>query len=68
MIEDIQVYSPVKVEIYNRWGNLVFASEDYDNKWEGKHNGKELPGGVYFYVVDFGTGDPAITGNITLIR
>lgn len=45
------------VTIYNRWGDLVFEIENYNNTtnvFTGKgKNGKELPAGTYFYKVDF---------------
>jgi len=33
-----------KVKIYNRWGSLIFQSNDYQNNW-----GKEAETGTYFY-------------------
>ena len=39
-----------EVVILNRWGNIVFSSENYQNNWDGKDNlGKELVDGVYTY-------------------
>ncbi|MCC5918588.1 MAG: gliding motility-associated C-terminal domain-containing protein [Cryomorphaceae bacterium] len=39
-----------RVEIYNRWGQRIFYSEDYlHNWWDGTFNGKLLPAGVYTY-------------------
>jgi gliding motility-associated-like protein len=39
-----------EVIILNRWGNVVFSSQDYQNNWDGKDtSGKELTDGVYFY-------------------
>lgn len=43
--------------IFNRWGGVVFASEDYKNDWIGQSNqgvvaigsGQGLPDGTYFY-------------------
>ncbi len=40
----------IEMEIYNRWGGLVFKTEDPDINWNGENlNGKELSDGVYFY-------------------
>ncbi len=54
-IENIEVFMPNNVNIFNRWGDLVFTGENYDNvnvKWDGKDNKKnlQLPDGTYFYV------------------
>jgi gliding motility-associated-like protein len=39
-----------KVLILNRWGNIVFSSDNYQNNWDGKDNsGRALVDGVYTY-------------------
>jgi gliding motility-associated-like protein len=35
-----------KLEIYNRWGDLLYRNEDYDNSWSGEN----LNEGVYYYI------------------
>jgi gliding motility-associated-like protein len=46
-----------KVTIFNRWGDVVFEKEKYDNdlrKFEGlNQNGHILPSGTYFYQIEF---------------
>ena len=42
----------VDMKIYNRWGNLIFQTDDPDILWDGTVNGKNVPGGVYYYVCD----------------
>jgi gliding motility-associated-like protein len=47
----------INLEIFNRWGNLVYKSPDYKNEWNGKGNqpnnilGEDLPNGTYYYIV-----------------
>lgn len=43
----------VTVHIFNRYGNKVFESRDYRNKWPGTYNNKPVPDGTYYAVVDF---------------
>ena len=39
-----------EVIILNRWGNVVFSSDNYQNNWDGKDNsGRELVNGVYTF-------------------
>jgi gliding motility-associated-like protein len=39
-----------EVIILNRWGNVVFSSDNYQNNWDGKDNsGRALVDGVYTY-------------------
>ncbi len=68
VIGNIDIYTNVKVEIYNRWGNKVYGSDNYANDWDGRRNGDELPGGVYFYTIDLNNGQKALTGSLTLLR
>jgi len=44
--------SKIDMRIYNRWGGLVYETEDPDINWAGvdSNTGEELPSGVYFYV------------------
>ncbi len=44
----------IEMKIYNRWGNLVFTTEDPNINWDGKNekNGKLCPDGVYYYICD----------------
>jgi gliding motility-associated-like protein len=49
----------IHLEVYNRWGNLVFKNVDYKNEWEGTTNvgirlGDVLPDGTYYYIVNVG--------------
>ncbi len=40
------------IYIYNRWGTLLFTSENTDlHEWDAKVNGETVPAGTYFYVV-----------------
>ena len=59
------------VYIYNRWGTLIFQSEQgqYEMKpWDGTYNGKALPVDSYFYMIeyndDYTTGSK---GNVSII-
>ena len=42
----------VKIEIFNRWGNLVYETTDPDILWDGtnKENGNLCADGTYYYV------------------
>lgn len=41
----------VNIKIYNRWGNIVFESDDINVNWDGKEqkSKKDCPDGVYYY-------------------
>jgi gliding motility-associated-like protein len=56
------------LSIFNRWGNVVFQSDAYDDSWTGKSDaGLELPEGVYFYTVQTPDGQK-YSGYVSLFR
>ncbi len=59
------------INIYNRWGELVFHSEDFHFKWDGKNTkGKILPDGDYFYIIEgsFKSKEFNYKGTVQIIR
>jgi gliding motility-associated-like protein len=40
------------IMIYNRWGEQVFESDNIQKMWDGKYNGRAVPDGVYFYLIE----------------
>ena len=68
-IESIQLYHNVVIEIYTRWGKLIFRSDNgYQDPWDGTFKGKELPMDSYHYIIDLGDGSKPIVGSITIVR
>ncbi len=62
----------VHLEIYNRWGNRIYKSADYQNDWNGRctegiHIGDDVPVGTYYYVVIL-DGKDKMSGYITINR
>jgi gliding motility-associated-like protein len=39
-------------QIFDRWGGLVFETNDFYQPWDGKRNGEDMPVGVYVYFVE----------------
>jgi gliding motility-associated-like protein len=69
VIDYIDQYQDAVVEIYNRWGELLFHSDDYQNDWDGTYNGENLPIGTYYYIIDLKDGKTeAFTGPLTVLR
>ena len=69
VIQGIENFSNNTVCIFNRWGNRVFFQEGYDNDegWRGTFEGKDLPDGTYFYVIEDGEGGK-FTGWLQILR
>jgi gliding motility-associated-like protein len=57
--------------VFNRWGNLIFYTNTYGKKWNGKMNGVDQNPGVYVWILEFyDSNNKLVTekGTITLIR
>ena len=51
-IPGLQMYPDAEVIIYNRWGEEILRSKQYNNNpWNGKQNNQELPSGAYTYTI-----------------
>lgn len=66
-LANIEQYPNNTVQIFNRWGKEVYNEGGYNNSTK-KFNGKDLPDGVYFYIVDLGNGVKAKAGTVTINR
>jgi len=70
-ILDIERYPTAEVQIFNRWGSLIYSSTgaNYNNnKWNGEHEGKPLPVGTYYYTINQNDGSDLQSGSVTIIR
>ena len=64
-----------ELRIFDRWGNLLFTSNDINEGWDGIFNGQKMSIGIYIYQVTFeatNNGGELIrkvrSGDFTLIR
>lgn len=57
--------------IYNRWGQLLFKTNDITVGWDGKEKGSVCPNDTYYYIIDvtdyYGK-EHQYKGHITLLR
>lgn len=57
--------------VYDRWGELIFESNDKDYHWDGTFRGKQVEQGVYvyrFFIVDWKNDDHEYVGHVTVMR
>ncbi len=64
-----------KLKIYDRWGNLMYISEDKTKTWDATFNGQPVEQGVYVYIFEYTALDAddqefsdKLSGDITVIR
>ncbi len=67
-IKNIQLFPKNSVKIINRWGDVVFSANSYQNDWEGTFSGQLLPAGTYYYILDAGGSFGVLKGDVTILR
>jgi gliding motility-associated-like protein len=56
VIEGLYHFSNCLVEIYSRWGTLLFRSQGYNTPWDGTYKGQPVPVGTYYYLINLNDG------------
>ncbi|WP_428654258.1 gliding motility-associated C-terminal domain-containing protein [Runella sp.] len=67
-IAGIRDFPNCTVEIFNRWGNLVFSNKGYETPWDGRWNGDLVPVGTYYYHIYLREVEYKLTGSLNVIR
>ena len=57
----------ITIEIYNRWGQMVFEAPHLNESWDGTYRGKPCPIGTYVYQLLLDK-KRVYSGTITLVR
>jgi gliding motility-associated-like protein len=67
-IQGLVAYVNASVDIYDRYGQQVFHSIGYPKPWDGTYSGKQLPAGVYYYVIKTNFQGLVLSGWVTVLR
>ncbi len=60
-----------EIDIFNRWGEMIFSSNDLEHGWDGTYNGTPQDIGTYYYYISYVCNDGneyQKKGDVTLIR
>jgi len=75
VIDGITAYPQNKVQVFNRWGTLVYEASPYENNWDAVPNrgrifdsSGKLPAGTYYYLITLEPGGEIITGWVYIAR
>lgn len=63
--------SKIEIDIYNRWGEIVFTENTLDFIWDGTYEGVYVQDGTYTYDIDFVTNsgrEKAIKGHVNVVK
>jgi gliding motility-associated-like protein len=68
-VPEIEYYPQNHLQIFNRWGSEVYTAQPYLNEFDGHDDqGRTLPDGTYFYVLDLGIDQKPIKGYFVINR
>jgi gliding motility-associated-like protein len=67
-IKYLNAYPGATVEVFNRYGQLVYKSAGYSTSWDGTFNGSPLPVGTYYYIINPRNGRSQMAGYVDIIR
>jgi len=67
-ISYLESYPGATVEVFNRYGQAVYKSFGYTTPWDGTYQGKGLPAGTYYYIINPKNGRKQLSGFVDIIR
>ena len=67
-IKNLKLYDGSILEIYSPQGQIVFRTVNYARPWDGTLNGKPLPVGTYYYVINSNSERKLLSGYVTILR
>ncbi len=68
-IKYLEKYPDCNVELYSPQGNLIYKINNGKQKsWDGTINGRPMPAGTYYFIIDPKNNRKKITGYVTLLR
>jgi gliding motility-associated-like protein len=67
-ISNIESYPAAVVQVFNRNGQKLFESKGYSTPFNGTYNGKALPVGIYYYIINLNKNCSLLSGSLTILR
>jgi gliding motility-associated-like protein len=67
-IQYLDRYPDATVDVFDRYGQLVYQAINYTIPWDGTNKGKPLPIGTYYYIINPKNGKPTISGSVTILK
>lgn len=68
-IDGLETYPNSQLKIFNSDGMELFSNVGYTAQWDGRHNGKEMPLGTYYYLINLNDGSgKKLNGHFMIIK
>ncbi len=67
-VPEVRFYEGARISVYDRGGSRLFYTENPDVRWDGTYDGKEMPVGTYFWIIEIGETGEIRKGMLNVIR
>jgi gliding motility-associated-like protein len=67
-VPEVRYYRGARIQVFERSGKRVFYTEDADIRWDGTYNGKDMPVGSYYWVLEVRETGTVRKGIVNLLR
>ena len=67
-IDNLELYPSHRLQIFNRYGQVLYETSSYTKPWDGTYKGKDLPVGTYYYIIELGGARAPKKGYVTIVR
>jgi gliding motility-associated-like protein len=67
-VKYLAAFSDCTVDMYNRYGQLVYHSAGYNKPWDGNFNGKPLPAATYYFIINLQKDLKPLSGFVDIVR
>ena len=65
-IGGLEYFPNASVQVFNRWGQVLYQSRGYSVPWDGTHNGNKVPVADYYYIIEYAASDNPVMGTVTV--
>lgn len=62
----LEFFPDAKIQVVNRWGQVVFESKGYTSQWDGTFKNEPLPIADYYFVIEYDESKDPIQGTVTI--
>jgi gliding motility-associated-like protein len=67
-VPEVRFYEGTRISVYDRGGSRLFYTENPDVRWDGTYEGKEMPVGTYYWVIQIDETGATRRGIVNLLR
>lgn len=68
LIQNMDTYPDAELKVFSRNGMPVFSMKSGGTFWDGSYQGKPVPVGTYYYMIDLKIQQPIVSGWVVVIR